>query len=103
VLILRLSYCQWSLPLIGEGEDDGMQWRSSRCPSVGCLALDAEQRPSNGMGHLGCLNSGSFSPFVLPYSLYNEIGRVHDGLGEVVYGLQRRAMDHGGVVELKKT
>jgi hypothetical protein len=45
------------------------------------------------------------------YPLYNEIGRVHGGLGEQVYGLhapesrralQRRAVDRGGVVELKK-
>jgi hypothetical protein len=49
VLILRLSRRRWNLPLIKEGEDDGIRWRSSRCPSLGCLALDAEQRLRNGM------------------------------------------------------
>jgi len=49
VLILRLPHCWWSLPIIREEKDDGIWWRSSRCPSLGCLALDAEQRPRNGM------------------------------------------------------
>ena len=49
MLILRLPRRRWSLPLVGEEEDDGMRWRSSQCPSLGCLALDAEQRPKNGM------------------------------------------------------
>jgi hypothetical protein len=44
VLILRLPHYQWSLPLIGEEGDHGMWWRSSQCPSLGCLALGAEQR-----------------------------------------------------------
>jgi hypothetical protein len=44
VLILRLPHRRWSLPLVKEEEDDGMRWRVSRCPSLGCLALDAEQR-----------------------------------------------------------
>jgi hypothetical protein len=76
------------------------RWRGGRrwdaveklvVPSVGCLALGAERRQ--------------------PYPLYNEIGRVHGNLGELVYGLhapeseralQRYAVDRGGVMELKK-
>ena len=49
MIILRLPRYRWSLPLIGEEEDDGMLWRSSQCPSLGCLALDAEQRPKDGV------------------------------------------------------
>jgi hypothetical protein len=49
-------------------------------------------------------------PRVRPYPLYNEIGQVHGGLGERVYGLhpsesrralQRCAVDRGSVVEPK--
>jgi hypothetical protein len=49
VLILKLPRHWWSLPLIGEEEDDGMWWRSSRCPSLGCLAHVAEWRPKDGV------------------------------------------------------
>jgi hypothetical protein len=49
MLILRLPHHQWILPLVREEEDHRMQWRSSRCRFVGCLALSAEQRPRNGM------------------------------------------------------
>jgi hypothetical protein len=49
VLILRLPRRWWSLPLVGEEEDDRIWWRSSRCPSMGCLALGAEQRPRDGV------------------------------------------------------
>ena len=48
-LILRLPRHRWSHPLVGEEKDDGMRWRSSWCPSLGCLVLDAEQRLRNGM------------------------------------------------------
>ena len=47
MLILRSPHRRWSLPLVGEEEDDMMQWRSSRCPSLGCLALSDEQRPKD--------------------------------------------------------
>ena len=49
--------------------------------------------------------------YVGPYPLYNKIGQVHGGLGELVYGLRvlesRRvlqlcAMDHRGVLVPKK-
>jgi hypothetical protein len=63
-----------------------MRWRSSRCPSLGCLALDAEQRPKDGV-EWTYLSSDDRPPQVRPYPLYNEIGRGHDGLGERVYGL----------------
>ena len=44
VLILRLPRHQWSLPLVGEEGDSGMQWRrGSWCPSLGCLAFGAER------------------------------------------------------------
>jgi hypothetical protein len=49
MLILRLPRHRWSLPLIEELEDNGMQWRSSRCLSLGCLALSAERRPKDGV------------------------------------------------------
>ena len=49
MLILRLPHHRWSLPLVREKEGDGMLWRSSRCPSMGCLALDAERRPKDGL------------------------------------------------------
>ena len=49
MLILMLPRRRWSLPLVGEEKDDEMQWRSSWCPSLGCLALDAEQRPKDGV------------------------------------------------------
>jgi hypothetical protein len=49
VLILRLPCHWWSLSLVGEEEDDRIRWRSSRCPSLGCLALSAKQKPRNGM------------------------------------------------------
>ena len=51
VLIQRLPRRRWSLPLVGEEGDDGMRWRGSRCPSLGCLALGAERRQVewNGM------------------------------------------------------
>jgi hypothetical protein len=45
VLILRLPHRRWSLPPIGEEEDDRMRWkRGSRCLSLGCLALCVERR-----------------------------------------------------------
>jgi hypothetical protein len=49
MLILRLPHRRWSLPLIREEEDDGMRWRGPRCPFMGCLAFDAEQRLRNGI------------------------------------------------------
>ena len=49
MLILKLPRRQWSLPLVGEEKDDGMRWRSSQCPSLGCLDLGVERRPRNGM------------------------------------------------------
>jgi hypothetical protein len=49
VIILRLPRRRWSTPLVEEVEDDEMRWRSSRCPSLGCLALGAEQRPKDGV------------------------------------------------------
>ena len=49
MLILRLPRHRWSLSLVGEEEDYGIWWRSTRCPSLGCLALDAEQRPKDGV------------------------------------------------------
>jgi hypothetical protein len=49
VLILRLPRHRWSLSLVEEEEDDEIRWRSSQCPSLGCLALDAERRPKDGM------------------------------------------------------
>ena len=58
------------------------------------------------------LSSGDHPPsMVQPYPLYNEIGQVYGGLGELVYGLhapesrkalQRHAVDCGGVMEPKK-
>jgi hypothetical protein len=58
------------------------------------------------------LGSGDRPPsWVRPYPLYNEIGQVHGGLGELVYGLhvpesrkvlQQRVVNHGGVVEPEK-
>ena len=47
--ILMLPHRQWSFPLVGEEEDDGMRWRISQCHSMGCLALGAEQRAKDGM------------------------------------------------------
>ena len=49
MLILRLPRSRWSLLLVGEEEDDEMRWRSSLCPSLGCPALDAEQRGKDGV------------------------------------------------------
>ena len=49
MLILRLPRRWCCLPLIGEQEDDGMWWRSSWCPSLGCLALSVERKLKDGM------------------------------------------------------
>jgi hypothetical protein len=43
MLILRLPYHWWSLPLIREEEDDEMKWRSYWYPSLGSPALGAGQ------------------------------------------------------------
>jgi hypothetical protein len=54
VLILRLPHRRWSLPLIKEEEDDEMRWRrGSQCPSLGYLALGAEQRRMEWNGVFG--------------------------------------------------
>jgi len=64
-----------------------MRWKSSRCPSLGCLALNAEQRPKDGM-EWNDLSSDDRPPRSEPYPLYNEIGQVHGSLGELVYSLR---------------
>ena len=79
-------------------------------PPLGCSALGAEQEQIEWNG-MSSDDRSSSSSYVRPYPLYNKIGRVHGGLGELVYGLhalesrralQRCAMDRGNVVELKK-
>jgi hypothetical protein len=80
MLIVRLPRRRWSLPLVEEEEDDRMRWRSSQCPSLGCLALGAKQRPKGGM-EWNALSFPPRSPKVRPYPLYKEIGQVHGGLG----------------------
>ena len=69
MLILRLPHRWWSLPLVGEEEDDGMRRRSSQCPSSGCLALDAEQRPKDGM-EWNDLSSDRSSPLRFDLIIY---------------------------------
>ena len=68
MLILRLPRRRWSLPLIGEEEDDGMRWRSSRCPSLGSLALGAERRSKDGV-EWNDLSSDDHPPLGLTLSL----------------------------------
>ena len=75
MLILRLSHHWWSLPLVGEEEDDG-------CDGG---ALSAVQEWINKEWN-------DLSGIVLPsrircYPLYIEIGWVHGGLGGWTYGL----------------
>ena len=54
VLILRLPHRRWSLPRVREEGDNGMQWRrGSRCPSLGCPALEAERRQMEWNGVFG--------------------------------------------------
>ena len=78
ILILRLPRHRWSLPLIREEEDDGVRWRSSQCPSLGCLALDAEQSPKDGMEW----NDLSSDPLLFPLrsDLIPYITRTSGGL-----------------------
>jgi hypothetical protein len=44
MLILKCLTTGGAFPLVGEEEDDGIHWRNSQCPSLGCLALGADQR-----------------------------------------------------------
>ena len=69
MLILGLPRRRWSLPLVGEEEDDGMRWRSSRCASLWvALALGAEQGRMEWNGVSGD-QTGILSPLGLTLSL----------------------------------
>jgi hypothetical protein len=79
VLILRLPHCRWSLPLVGEEEDDGCGGGALGAPLWVALLL-VQSRSGSVRNGMICL--GSFPPSrIQPYSLYIEIGRIHDGLG----------------------
>jgi hypothetical protein len=110
VLILRLYHHRWSLPLVKEEEDDGMQWRTSWCPLSG-MPLPSVLSRSGSNEEWNDLSQILLPPKVRHYPLYTEIGRVHSGLGGSVYGLlvpesrrvlQQRSLDRGSVMELKK-
>jgi hypothetical protein len=68
MLILRLPHHWWSLSLVEEEKDDGIRWRSSQCPSLGCLAIGAERRPKDRV-EWNDLSSGDCPPRsnLIPY------------------------------------
>jgi len=63
VLILRLPRRRWSLPLVGEEEDDGMRWRSSRAPLWVALLLVLSRGQGIEWSGMICL------PMIIPLGL----------------------------------
>jgi hypothetical protein len=79
VLILRSPHRQWSLPLVGEEEDDGCGEGALGAPLwVALLSMPSRR----GLVRNGMICLGSSSPSRgsdLP--LYPEVGWVHGSLG----------------------